>query len=113
MRVKSLWTALMLLIFTTVAHATLNTGYYRVKSYNDKYLTENISDNTLICSDLATGNYAQVWYINVSGSDVTFKNVLTDKYIQGQGTYSSQYYTGTTQQTFTLAESDKQNSTPP
>ena len=105
MRLRTILTSLLLLT-AGAASAAISTGYYRVVSYNGMYMTENTTDHTLVCSDLASNNYAQVWYLSVSGSNVTFKNVLTDKYIQGQGSYSSQYVTGTTQQTFTVVESD-------
>jgi len=87
--------------------AAISTGYYRVKSYNDKYLTENATSHVLVCSDLpASANYAQVWYLTVSGSDVTLKNALTERYVQkATGNYwSEQYVTGTSSNTFTLTE---------
>ncbi len=43
-------TTLALLLIAGVASAAIQSGYYRVKSYNDKYLTENISNHTLVCS---------------------------------------------------------------
>ena len=103
MKLKTLLTSLLLLVAGAVS-AAISTGYYRIVSYNGKYMTENISDHSLVCSDLASGNYAQVWYLTVSNNSIKFKNALTDKYIQGQGTFSSQYVTGSTQQSFTVAE---------
>ena len=105
MKKKILFTLLLLLI-AGVSSAALTSGYYRVISYNNKYLTENTSSNTLICSDLMSNSYSQVWYLNVSGSNVTFKNALTDRYIQGQGTFSQQYSTGTYNQSFAIGEGD-------
>ena len=101
---KSLLTILLLLIGVGTNAALPTTGYYRIKSHNSKYLTENVSSNTLICADEIAGSYSQVWYLNVSGSNVTIKNVLSDKYIQGQGTFSKQYSTGISSQNFTIAE---------
>ena len=103
MKLKALLTSLLLLI-AGVASAAITTGYYRIISYNGKYLTENISENKLVCSDLASGNYSQVWYLTVSGSSVKIKNVLTENFIQGQGSFSNQYSTGSSQQNFTVAE---------
>ena len=94
----------MLLLMTSVASATITSGYYRLKSYNDKYMTENTSSHILVCSDLMTGNYAQVWYLNVNGSDVTLKNALTQKYIQNQQSTSASFLTGDSPFTFTYAE---------
>ncbi|MBO7069498.1 MAG: M60 family metallopeptidase [Bacteroidaceae bacterium] len=105
MKFKALLTSLLLLI-TGVVSAAITTGYYRIVSYNGKYMTENTNSHTLVCSDFIEGNYSQVWYLNISGTNVTFKNALTDKYIQGQASYSSQYSTGATQQTFVMAESE-------
>ena len=77
MKLRQLLTSLLLLTSGAVS-AALTTGYYHVKSYNGKYLTENTNNHTLVCSDLAANNYAQVWYLTVSGTRVTFKNVLTN-----------------------------------
>ena len=78
MRILNYLTTLMFLGMATVASASITTGYYHVISYNGKYLTENNSSHTLICSDLAASNYAQVWKLTVSGTSVTFTNALTD-----------------------------------
>ncbi|MBQ6190923.1 MAG: exo-alpha-sialidase [Bacteroidaceae bacterium] len=103
MKLRTLLTTLLLLI-AGAASAAITSGYYHILSYNGKYMTENISDHTLVCSDLATPtNYAQVWYITVSGSSVTFKNALTNRYILFS---NSAYTTNTTQKTsFTANES--------
>jgi len=77
MKLKTLFISLLLLLVAS-ASAAISSGYYRVISYNGKYLTENTSNHTLVCSDLASSNYAQVWYLNVSGTSVTFTNALTD-----------------------------------
>ena len=103
MKQKTLLTLLFLLIAGT-ASATLTSGYYRIISYNSKYLTENTSSNALICSDLIEGNYSQVWYLNISGTDVTIMNVLTGRYIKGQGNTSWQYTTDTSSTNFVLGE---------
>ena len=96
MKLRTLLTTLLLLI-AGAASAAITSGYYHILSYNGKYMTENISDHTLVCSDLATPtNYAQVWYITVSGSSVTFKNALTNRYILFS---NSAYTTNTTQNT--------------
>lgn len=99
--------AVVLLCAYGTASAAISSGYYYVKSYNDKYLTENNTEHTLVCSDLASPtNYAQVWYLTVTGTNVTIKNALTDRYVQGQGSFSNQYSTGTNTQNFTIGESD-------
>ena len=103
MKLKTLSTLLLLLI-AGAASAALTTGYYRIISYNSKYLTENISNHTLICSDQMESSYSQVWYLSVSGTDVTIMNVLTGRYIKGQGTASAQYTTDTSFTNFVLGE---------
>ncbi len=105
MKLRTLLTTLLLTTAGAVS-AALTSGYYRIVSYNGKYLTENTSSNALICSDLMSDNYSQVWYLNVSGTNVTIKNALTDRYVKGEGSYSVQYYTATYTSTFTLAESN-------
>lgn len=98
---------LALLLLTEVASAAVSTGYYRVKSYNGKYLTENNKSHILVCSDQATpDNFAQVWYLDISGSNVTLKNALTDRYVQKTtgSSWSEQYITGVSSNTFTLTE---------
>ena len=74
-----LMSLLFLLSGVQTSQATITTGYYRVVSYNGKYLTENTSSHSLICSDLMTNNYSQGWYLSVDGTNVTFKNALTDR----------------------------------
>ncbi len=104
MKLKTIFTSLFL-VLGGIASAAITTGYYRIKSYNDKYMTENTSDHTLVCSDLASStNYAQVWYLNVSGSSVTMKNALTDRYVQktSGNSWSEQYVTGTSSNSFTI-----------
>ncbi len=97
-------TTLALLLIAGVASAAIQSGYYRVKSYNDKYLTENISNHTLVCSDLRDGNYTQVWYLTVNGSNVTFQNALTERYVQSQNNASYQFTTEATPFSFTVGE---------
>ena len=95
---------LALLLIAGVASAAIQSRYYRVKSYNDKYLTENVSNHTLVCSDLRDGNYTQVWYLNVNGSNVTLKNALTERYVQSQNNASYQFTTEATPFSFTVGE---------
>lgn len=102
---KLLTTALLLIAVGGFASAAITSGYYRIISYNSKYLTENTSSHELICSDLIDGNYSQVWYLNVSGTSVTFTNVLTDRYVQGSTTLYKQWVTTTTSNDFTMGES--------
>ena len=101
---KQLLVLILVCAFGT-ASAAITSGYYYVKSYNEKYLTENISSHALVCSDIGTStNYLQVWYLSVSGSTVTFKNALTDRYVQKTtgNSWSEQYVTGTSSNSFTL-----------
>ena len=80
MNIKLKLTTLLLLLAGTAS--ALESGYYRIVGYNGKYLTENISSHTMVCSDLASSNsYAQVWYLTVNGTNVSIKNTLTDRYI--------------------------------
>lgn len=103
---KMLWMMLFLLT-GMMASAAVNSGYYYIKSYNNCYITENTTDHTLICSGKSTPtDYAQVWYLSVSGTTVTIKNTLTNNYIQGQGSFSQPYSTGANSQSFTLGEAN-------
>ena len=104
MKLRNLLTTAMLLLVTSVASATITSGYYRLKSYNDKYLTENISNHTLVCSDLRDGNYTQVWYLDVN--DVTLMNALTERYVEGSTKTYEQWLTDDNAHTFTLNEAD-------
>lgn len=104
MKLKNLLTAAMLLLMTSVASATITSGYYRLKSYNNKYMTENTSSHILVCSDLMTENYTQVWYLDVNGSNVTLKNALTERYIQSMTDFETNFFTNSQSFTFTLGE---------
>ena len=105
MKIRSLIIPLLLLLHGEAAVAAIETGIYRIKSYNDKYLTENTSSHVLVCSDLNKDNYAQVWTVNVSDNGVQLVNALSSQYVQGQGTFSAQYVTGDGRSTyFTLTE---------
>ena len=104
MKLKNLLTTALLLLGATAASATITSGHYRIVSHNGKYLTENTNNHTLVCSDLAEGNFAQVWYVDVDGSNVKLQNTLTTRYIKGQGSVSSQYTTDTNSTDFTLGE---------
>lgn len=95
----------MLLCTSAWVSAAITSGYYYVKSYNGKFMTENISSHVLVCSDMGSStNYLQVWYLSVSGSSVTLKNALTDRYVQKTtgNSWSEQYVTGTSNNSFTL-----------
>jgi len=107
MKTKSYLTLLFLLMAGT-AFATVTSGYYYLKSNYNNYMTENVSTHALTCNSLSADNYAQVWYLDVSGSNVTIKNALTQRYIQGQGTLSAPYSTGKGSVDFGLAETDGQ-----
>ena len=83
MNIRNLLTLLLLLVGMAVS-ASVESGYYYIKSYNGKYMTENTSNHTLVCSEKVTpAYYAQVWYLSVSGSDVTFKNAGDTTYAAG------------------------------
>jgi hypothetical protein len=98
---------LLLLSISVVASAAITSGYYRIKSsvYDNHYITENTNNHTLVTSALAADNYAQVWYLSVSGSSVSIKNVLSDRYVNATSNYSVIYPTGTSSRSFTYAES--------
>ena len=106
MKLRNLLTTAMLLLVTSVASATITSGYYRLKSYNNYYMTENTSSHILVCSDLMTENYAQVWYLNVNGSNVTLMNALTERYVEGSTQTYEQWLTDDNSHTFTLNEAD-------
>ena len=95
----------MLLAFAGVTQAALNAGNYFIKSYNGKYLTENNASHTLICSDRLTNSYAQVWAVEVNGTNVSLCNLLTGRYIKGSTTTYQQWSTTPDIQQFTYAES--------
>ena len=103
MKIKSLITIALLLF--GVGHAfSLDTGYYLVKSYNDKYLTENTANHTVLCSDQTSPtNYSQVWELTVNGTNVTLRNVLTQRYIYWVNS-DTQFYTDTSEQNFIYGE---------
>ena len=103
MKLKNLLTTVLLLLGVSSASSAIESGYYRVKSYNSKYLTENTSNHTMVCSDLMSDNYSQVWYITlVDESYVRIKNVLTDKYIYGLN--GNQFYTSDSFANFSVNE---------
>lgn len=101
---RLLCSALMLIAATT-ASATLNSGYYRIKSnaYDGRYITENQSEQTLSTSGTST-SYAQLWYIDATAG--TIRNALSDRYIQASTNWSAQFTTGTTAKAFTITETD-------
>jgi len=89
------------------AQLTVSSGNYRIYSnaYDGKYVTENSSSHTLVTGARSDNNYAQVWFLDINADgEVTIKNVLTDRYVQLQGTNSAQYVTGTGSATFMLGE---------
>lgn len=103
MKIKNLLTIALLLL--GVGHAfSLDTGYYLVKSYNDKYLTENTANHTVLCSDQTSPtNYSQVWELTVNGTNVTLRNVLTQRYIYWVNS-GTQFYTDTSVRNFIYGE---------
>ena len=103
MKIKSLITIALLLF--GVGHAfSLDTGYYLVKSYNGKYLTENTVNHTVLCSDQTSPtNYSQVWELTVNGTNVTLRNVLTQRYISWVNS-DTQFYTDTSVRNFIYGE---------
>ena len=104
MKIKNLLITAMLLLGVSSASATITSGYYRIKSYNDNYMTEVQSGDPLICGNLNSDNYAQVWYLTVDGTGVTIRNAVTQKYIQNQTSTSASFMTGDSPFTFTYAE---------
>ena len=100
---------MMMLLVGMSANATITSGgWYRIKSYayNTRYITENYTEKTLVTTSLNESNFAQVWSITVNGSNVTIKNVLTERYIQKAtgNSWSVQYTTGTATPTFSTTE---------
>lgn len=104
MKLKNLLIALLLLIGVGSSFA-LDSGYYRLVSYNGKYLTENTSNHTMVCSDQMDNNYSQVWYLTVDGSNVSIKNTLTDRFIFSIDANGC-FYTDPTSKYLTAGESD-------
>ena len=99
----------LLSVVGLAAMASVTSGTYRIKSslYDNRYITENTSEHTLVTVALSESNFAQVWQLSVSGNRVSFRNVLTDRYIQTTaGGYSSQYTTHTSPYNFTSAETN-------
>lgn len=89
------------------AQLTVSSGNYRIYSnaYDGKYVAENSSSHTLVTGARSDNNYAQVWFLDINADgEVTIKNVLTDRYVQLQGTNSTQYVTDTGAATFALGE---------
>ena len=83
------------------AQATLSSGYYRLTSaaYTDRSMADG---GGVVSTTPTSSSYAQVWYLTISGSTCTLKNVLTEKYIQGQSGPSVQYQTGESSHTFNI-----------
>ena len=107
MKLKTLLTSMLLLI-AGVASAAITSGYYRIKSnaYEGRYMGEKYSSHQLYTTTSnSSSDYSLVWYITSNGNNVTIKNVLTDRYIQRQSTFSANYSTGTSSATFTASQS--------
>lgn len=105
--VRTLFFLALSLFVCSSPSAAITSGYYRIVSYNSKYMTENTKSQTVICSDKNENSYAQVWYLTKSGTNVTLKNALTDRYVQKMsGSWSEQYTTGSNSASFTLGERD-------
>ncbi len=68
-------------------------------------MTETIPGNTVCCSDLNENSFAQIWEITTSGSTVTIKNALSERYIQGLTSHYVAYTTGTSSHNFTKSTS--------
>ena len=98
---------LMALLAVCVSAAAWSADYYRLKNNSGgNYMTENVSGSTLVCTALNASNYAQVWEIASSGSGVTLRNALSQRYVQSASNWSVQYTTGTSAYTFTMATTD-------
>ncbi|MBR0433857.1 MAG: M60 family metallopeptidase [Bacteroidaceae bacterium] len=99
---------LALLVLSCSASSAVSSGYYRIVSniYAGRYITENISEHSLTTAALLEGNFSQVWYLNVSGSNVTIKNALSDRFVTTCGSWSVVYTTDTNAKSFALTESD-------
>lgn len=88
------------------AQATLTTGYYRLTSatYTDRSMADGggvVSTPTTVAS-----SYSQIWKLTVNGSTCTFKNALTDKYIQSSPGTSVQYKTGSNSYAFNIVRKE-------
>ena len=69
-------------------------GYYRIVStLYDRYMTE-LEDKVGTVA-LNAENYAQYWQLKATGGGYAFQNVMTQRYIQRQGSTSNFYQTGT------------------
>ena len=99
---------LALLSITVMASAAVASGYYRIVSYNSKYMTENVGSHMLVCSDLTADDYSQVWELSVANGKTTIKNVLSERYVLTApgNSWSVQYQTGSSSYSFTLNEED-------
>ena len=107
MKLRSVLTTIML-VFVATASSAITSGYYRIKSnaYEGRCIGENYSSHELFTTtSYSDTDYSLVWYISANGSTVTFKNVLTDRYIQKQSTTSALYSTGTSSVNFTASSS--------
>lgn len=95
---------LMTLLAVCVSAAVWSADYYRLKNNSGgNYMTENASGSTLVCTALNENSYAQVWEIASSGSGVTLRNALSQRYVQQAYNSSEQYTTGTSAYAFTMA----------
>lgn len=107
MSCSSRYLALVFFVICRTLYANITSGYYYIYSdyYDGRYITEDIHGHVL--NTIAKGSsYSQVWYLNVSGSSVTIKNALTDRYVQQLYNLSYQYSTSATNSngTFTWGE---------
>ena len=98
---------LLILLAACVSSAAWSANYYRLKNNSGgNYMTENVSGSTLVCAALNENSYAQVWEIASSGTGVTLRNALSQRYVQSASNWSVQYTTGTSAYTFTMATTD-------
>lgn len=69
-------------------------AYYRVYSPKySRYMTE--VDGNVASISLNADNFAQYWQLKKNGTGYTFQNVMSERYIQRQGSTSAKYQTGT------------------
>lgn len=98
---------LLALLVMSASAVAWSANYYRLKNNSGgNYMTEVIPGNTLVCTPLNASNYAQIWEIATSGSRVTIKNVLSQRYVQSQPAHYLPYETGATASTFAMVTTD-------
>lgn len=86
-------------------YAPVSGGYYRIvnKAYTDKSMTGFVGGEALEGATSVENNYGQIWQLQSNGTSWTFKNVLTEQYVQNNAGRSGDFTMGANASNFSLA----------